>query len=109
MAKFSSPLDAVIGLTEAVTKDWTKQRKAEERDSNARTRRLSRLTQVNRVTIRDAVFQVMAEAYPHASTKGTLPANPRQIYYAARRQILLATHRDVCRAIIFCRRCCVIT
>jgi hypothetical protein len=94
VAKFKSPLDAVIGLTEAVTKDWTKQRKAEERDGNARTRRFDRLTRTPRETIRDAAFQVMEEAYRHASTNGTRPVNPRQIYYAARREILLDTGRD---------------
>ncbi len=93
-AKFKSPLDAVIGLTESVTKDWTRQRKAEERDANARTRRLDRLTRAPRETIRDAAFQVMEEAYLHASTNGMRPVNPRQIYYAARREILLATGRD---------------
>jgi hypothetical protein len=36
----------------------------------------------------------MEEAYRHASTNGTRPVNPRQIYYAARREILLATSRD---------------
>jgi hypothetical protein len=94
MAKFSSPLDAIVGLTESVTKDWTKQRKAEERNANARARRFDRLTRVDTVTIRDAAFQMMEEAYQRASNNGTLPANPRQIYYAARRQILLATGRD---------------
>jgi hypothetical protein len=95
MAKFSSPLDAIVGLTESVTKDWTKQRKAEERDASAQTRRVARLTRVDRVTIRHAAFQVMEDAYQRASNNGTLPANPRQIYYAARREILLATDRDV--------------
>lgn len=94
-AKFGSPLDAVIGLTELVTKEWTKQRKAEERDANARTRRLHRLTRVDRMTIRHAAFQVMEGAYLQASTNGKHPVNPRQIYYAARREILLATGRDV--------------
>jgi DNA topoisomerase VI subunit A len=57
--------------------------------------RVSRLTRnPDKVTIRDAAFQVMEEAYQHASANGTLPANPRQIYYAARRRILEATDRD---------------
>jgi hypothetical protein len=46
------------------------------------------------MTIKDAAFQVMEEAYNKASAGGTLPVNPRQIYYAARRTILLATGRD---------------
>jgi hypothetical protein len=94
MAKFSSPLDAIVGLTESVTKDWTKQRKAEERNANARSRRFDRLTRTRHITIKEAAFGVMKEAYQHASDDGRLPANPRQIYYAARRKILIATGRD---------------
>ena len=94
MAKFSSPLDAIVGLTESVTKDWTKQRKAEERNANARSRRFERLTRTRHITIKEAAFDIMKEAYQHASDDGRLPANPRQIYYAARRKILIATGRD---------------
>jgi hypothetical protein len=94
MAKYKSPLDAIVGLTEATTKTWTKQRKAEERDANAFANRRSRLVRSDRVTIRDAAFQVMDQAYARASNKGKLPTNPRQIYYAARREILNATGTD---------------
>ena len=41
MAKYNSPLDAIIGLTEGTTKQWTKQRKAEERRAKDRARRAS--------------------------------------------------------------------
>jgi DNA topoisomerase VI subunit A len=94
VAKYSSPLDAIIGLTESTTKTWTKQRKAEERDRNARANRNIRMLQSDRVTIRDAAFQVMKEAYQKASSNGTLPVNARQIYYAARRHILTETGND---------------
>jgi hypothetical protein len=98
MAKYNSPLDAIIGLTESTTKTWTKQRKAEERDRTARANRNYRMMRSERVTIRDATFQVMDQAYARASNKGTLPTNPRQIYYAARREILEATYRDSLQA-----------
>lgn len=94
MAKYSSPLDAIIGLTESTTKTWTKQRKAEERDRSARANRDYRMMQSERVSIRDAAFQVMEEAYQKASSNGTLPVNARQIYYAARRHILKVTNVD---------------
>jgi hypothetical protein len=94
MAKFTSPADAILGLTKSVTKDWTKQRKAEERDANAAGTRMTRLIKSRRVTIREAAFRVMAEAYSKASAGGTLPVNSRQIYYAARRSVLLATGKD---------------
>jgi hypothetical protein len=94
MAKFNSPADAIRGLTQSVTKDWTKQRKAEERSANAANRRMSGLVRSQRVFIKDAAFEVMQEAYDKASAGGTLPVNPRQIYYAARRRILLETRQD---------------
>jgi hypothetical protein len=94
MANFTSPADAILGLTKSVAKDWTKQRKAEERNANAATGRTTRLIRSRRMTIREAAFQVMDDAYDKASAGGTLPVNPRQIYYAARRAILLATGVD---------------
>src|SRR5262249_16076823 len=90
-----SPADAILGLTKSVAKDWTKQRKAEERDANAAAARQTRLIRSERMTIRDAAFQVMDEAYQKASAGGTLPVNPRQIYYPARRSILVENRADV--------------
>jgi DNA topoisomerase 6 subunit A-like protein len=43
------------------------------------------------MSIKDAAWQVMVEAYRIASTSGTLPANARQIMYAARPHILAFT------------------
>ena len=40
------------------------------------------------ISIKDAAFSVMADAYLKASANGTLPANARQIMYAARPHIL---------------------
>jgi hypothetical protein len=93
-AKFISPADAILGLTKSVTKDWTKQRKAEERNASAAGARMTRMIRSQRMTIKEAAFQVMEEAYHKASAGGSLPVNPRQIYYAARRSILLETGRD---------------
>src|SRR5579864_9495852 len=94
MAKFTTPAAAILGLTKTVTKEWTQQRKREERDQSAARERTTRLVRSARVTIKDAAFQVMHEAYDKASAGGTLPVNPRQIYYAARRSILIATGQD---------------
>lgn len=43
------------------------------------------------MSIKDAAYTVMAEAYLAASANGTLPANARQIMYAARPRILEMT------------------
>jgi hypothetical protein len=44
--------------------------------------------------MKGAAFYVMEEAYLKASANGTLPANARQIYYAARPKILALADRD---------------
>jgi hypothetical protein len=76
--------DAVL----AITKKWCKQRKAEERDASARANRRARLmASSNRVTVKDAAYEIMERAYLKASTNGTLPANARQVMYAARAYI----------------------
>jgi hypothetical protein len=43
------------------------------------------------ITLKDAAWKVMEEAYLEASTDGTLPANARQIMYRARGPILAMT------------------
>lgn len=83
--------ESIASSVEAVTKDWTKQRKAEERDRSAAHRRRERLVRVKYWTIRDAAWQVMRDAYRKASDNGQLPTRPRQIMYAARPGILRIT------------------
>jgi len=76
-------LEAVLN----VTKGWAKQRKAEERNQSARSRRLDRLISSRRETQKDVAWEVMTPAYMKASANGTLPAHARQIMYAARGEI----------------------
>jgi hypothetical protein len=45
------------------------------------------------MSIKDAAWQVMADAYHTASGGGRLPANARQVMYAARKRILELTSR----------------
>ena len=90
----TSPAAAINGAIGAVLKDWERQRKAEERDRSAALNRRYRLVRSSRLTIRDAAFSVMREAYRAASDNGALPAlpvKPRQIMYAARPKILRMT------------------
>ncbi|HEY9376067.1 MAG TPA: DUF2399 domain-containing protein [Jiangellaceae bacterium] len=82
---------AISGGIESVTGKWAKQRKAEERHANAYLRRRQVMTRVRAVTIKDAAWDHMEAAYLKASAGGTLPANARQIMYAARPLILAAT------------------
>jgi hypothetical protein len=75
---------AILGAINGVTKKWARQRKREERRQAAMARRYDALVSSDRVTIKEAAWSVMEEAYMHASNNNTLPAQARQIMYAAR-------------------------
>jgi hypothetical protein len=87
----SSPAAAIREAVQSVTKDWARQRKAEERNQNAKFNRRLRLVRSERVTLRDVAFEVMEQAYLKASDDSRLPTKPRQIMYAARPHILTTT------------------
>jgi hypothetical protein len=76
--------DKIIGAVQGVTKKWAKQRKREERDAAAAMNRRYVMTRRRSVSIRDAAFAIMEQAYLKASANGRLPAHARQIMYAAR-------------------------
>jgi hypothetical protein len=69
MTKTSSPADAISAAVQAVTKDWAKQRKAEERSRSATANRYDRLVRTRWVSLRDAAFEVMEAAYLAASPR----------------------------------------
>jgi hypothetical protein len=73
--------DSVLG----VTKDWAKQRKAEERHASAAANREARLIRASDYyNFRSAAFEIMEKAYLAASANDTLPASARQVMYQAR-------------------------
>jgi hypothetical protein len=76
----------VINGIRSVTKQWEKQRKAEIRDSNARLRRTT-MWKPRRISIKEACWHYMEEAYRRASGGGVYPATARQVMYAIRRQV----------------------
>jgi hypothetical protein len=86
--------DSIISAVADVTKEWANQRKAEERDRSRLFRRHDALERRERVSIKDAAYQVMDAAYAKVSDNGRLPARPRQIMYAARPRILEFTDKD---------------
>ena len=73
--------DKIIGAVQGVTKKWAKQRKREERDAAASMNRRYAMTRRRTVSIREAAFSIMEEAYLKASANGRLPAHARQIMY----------------------------
>jgi hypothetical protein len=98
-----SPACVLTALVEGATEKWAKQRKAEERDANARLRRNDRMIRYVRPrTIRDAAFSVLPQAYAAAAGNVGL-ANARQIFYAARPEILRITGKDDLGYQYFCQ------
>jgi DNA topoisomerase VI subunit B len=81
-----------------VTKDWTAYKKRLRREQQAELReweRRQKAAKRRKLNIKDAAFEVMEEAYMNASAGGTLPANARQIMYAARPSVLKLTDGKV--------------
>jgi hypothetical protein len=93
-SRMTSPAQAITSAVRSVTKDWAKRRKAEDRNRNAALHRRARLVRSHRTSLREAAFDVMAEAYSYASDGGKLPVKPRQIIYAARPKILRRTGQE---------------
>jgi hypothetical protein len=78
---------AIFDAVRSVTGAWARQRKAEEREVARLSRRRDALIRSRRMTVREAAWRVMPQAYFKASSNGTLPAHARQIMYAARGEI----------------------
>jgi hypothetical protein len=79
---------------QSVTKEWTKQRKSEEREASVRARR-STMWKPRRVSQTDACWHYLEDAYMRASGDNALPARARQVYYAIRDNIQAATGRPL--------------
>jgi hypothetical protein len=80
-------MGAADDLTKIVTKagaTFTRQRKAEEKQSSAGRWRESRMREVRGVFLTEAANEVMEECYMKVSDNGSLPATARQIFYVAR-------------------------
>jgi hypothetical protein len=75
--------DIKKGLTKNLA-NFTKQRKAEEKQAGAFRWRRSRMTEVRGMYQTEAANEVMKECYMKASDNNRLPATARQIYYVAR-------------------------
>jgi hypothetical protein len=97
-AQLSLPYEVAVAFIKAVesaTANWAAQRKREERERRSVLRRRDALIKRHQpATLKEAAWRVMPQAYAVASDNGRLPANPRQIYYAARGPILEATGKE---------------
>jgi hypothetical protein len=74
----------ILGVTTAVTKKWTKQRKAEERGRSRSTRQY---VYSSRVCCTDVAHSILPGAYDHASGGGKYTVAKRQLYYACRDEL----------------------
>jgi len=77
MMKSNDLANEIIGAVENVTKNWTRQRKQEDRDDAAKMRRQDALIRRHKVTIKEVAYEVMEAAYKAASGRSSM-ANPRQ-------------------------------
>jgi hypothetical protein len=94
-----SPLvaQAVAETIGSVIKEWAAIKRSRGRQHAQQARRQEELLRRGRsieITVKEAAFSVMADAYQKASAGGTLPAHARQIMYAARGAILESTGRQ---------------
>jgi hypothetical protein len=75
--------DLKAGLTKNLA-TFTKQRKAEEKQSSSGRWRRSRMIEVRGEFLTEASDKIMEEAYMKASDNNTLPATARQVFYVIR-------------------------
>jgi hypothetical protein len=78
----------------AITKHWKAMKRQADRDERVSARQREEYLNRQRPTVlsvKDAAGQVMEQAYLEASAQGRLPANARQVMYAARPKILELT------------------
>jgi hypothetical protein len=94
-AKPRSMAGDIIGVIREGTKKWTKTVKAEERSPVSRSYRYARMTRERGISFKEAAAQIMPEAYRKVSGNGALPANARQIMYAARPHIQKVTGKPL--------------
>lgn len=96
-SRLALPADIEQALTEAiqaVTRGWKTAKRQADKDDRVRQRDLDELRKAQKRqqwTVKEAAYYVMADAYRKASAGGTLPANARQIMYAARPAVLELT------------------
>jgi hypothetical protein len=85
--------DDILGITKKVSKEWTKQRHAEQ--TGRRTRATRMYVYSDRVNFTDVAASILPRAYAHASGNGRYSVSKRQLYYACREAFKNNTGRDL--------------
>jgi hypothetical protein len=83
----------ILSVTQSVTKEWTKQRKAEERGRRSRGDRV--YVYSDRVNFTDVVDKILPPAYAFASGGGKYSVSKRQLFYACREKFKEATGQQL--------------
>jgi hypothetical protein len=84
--------DALNTAFKSVATEHKKQKKQTDKSDRLSKKQLEDLRRnTHTITVKDAAYRVMQQAYMHASANNTLPANARQIMYAARPLVLSIT------------------
>jgi DNA topoisomerase VI subunit A len=78
---------AIIKVIAAICKSWRKIKQRMHRSERATERELEKLSKKATVSVKEAAWAVMADAYQKASGEKRYPANARQVMYAARGRI----------------------
>jgi hypothetical protein len=88
---------SITNCVRAVTKVWTKQRQAEERERHRLLNRREALARggSDQVKVKEVAYELMEQAYLEASGGGRYPAKPRQMFYKARGPIQEKTDKTV--------------
>ncbi len=81
----------ILSVTKSVTKEWEKQRKAEERGRRSRYSR--EYVYSDRVNFTDVADDILPGAYEHASGRGKYTVSKRQLFYACREKFRQQTGR----------------
>src|SRR6266481_2794012 len=84
---------AIQAVTRKVTKEWTRQRRSEER--NRRSRSSREYLYSDRVNFSDVAHEILPSGYAHASGNGLYTVDKRQFYYAVRDDFLERTGREI--------------
>ncbi len=85
---------ALEDVVRNVTKRWAKIRKGEERNESRRERRLALLTNERKEKVNAVAYEIMPKLYREVSGPRNRWANPRQIMYTGRPEILERTGKD---------------
>jgi hypothetical protein len=83
----------ILGVTKAVTKEWTKQRKAEERSNRSVYDR--RYMYSDRVDFTEIAKKILPGAYKHASGGGRYSVSKRTFFCACREAFRKETGREL--------------